>query len=82
MRVPWAPLKTRKFEEAMASLKFELLSASDAASLLNVHPRTLWRWRNEGVGPKFIPVGRQIYYSAESLSEWLQKQEVTPCREH
>ena len=70
------------FVRFIVSIKLEdLLPAQEVASKLNVHPRTLWRWRNEGVGPSYVAVGRQIYYTRESIAVWLRSQEVTPCRE-
>jgi predicted DNA-binding transcriptional regulator AlpA len=60
---------------------FEFLSPDQVAEMLGLHPRTLWRWRNEGRGPNYIPIGRKTYYSLESVQAWLRSQEVQPCRE-
>lgn len=35
----------------------KLLTAEQMATLLQVHPATLWRWRAKGVGPAFIRMG-------------------------
>ncbi|KJS25070.1 MAG: hypothetical protein VR75_12470 [Hyphomonadaceae bacterium BRH_c29] len=59
----------------------QFLPPQEVANMLGVHPRTLWRWRTEGIGPRYIPIGRKTYYSRESISEWLRSQEVQPCRE-
>jgi hypothetical protein len=37
-----------------------------------VSPRTFQRWRQRGVGPKFLRVGNQIRYRKEDLDRWLE----------
>ena len=47
-----------------------------ASAYLNVSPRTMERWRYEGVGPAFIRVGGsdkgKVLYSEEDLNNYLQ----------
>ena len=40
----------------------ELLSAVDTASELHQQPNTLACWRNQGKGPAYVKVGRQVFY--------------------
>lgn len=47
------------------------------AKILNVHPGTLRRWRNEGRGPRFVAIGpRMIRYTLEAADEWLARHEA------
>jgi excisionase family DNA binding protein len=50
----------------------ELLTSRDAARLLNVGERTLWRWSRSGQCPAPVPLpGRTIRFSRRDLLEWL-----------
>ena len=40
-----------------AVLPVELLTPTEKAKELKVHPVTLYRWRQAGVGPEFVRVG-------------------------
>jgi hypothetical protein len=52
----------------------------DTAEELNVSVRTLRKWRQLGIGPAYIEVGRQIHYGDESRTAWLRSREVQPVR--
>ena len=40
-----------------------LISEKEAATLLNMNPKTLYRWRRNGVAPKYVklPTGSILY---------------------
>lgn len=45
---------------------------NDAARLLHLSPRTLQRYRQTGVGPKFVRRGRRgIGYTHEAIENWI-----------
>jgi len=50
-----------------------LLSAAQAAQLLNLHPNTLLLWAREGRVP-CLRLGRRVAFRASSLNEWLSEQ--------
>ena len=50
-----------------------LLSASQAAPLLNIHPGTLLLWAREGRIP-CLHVGRRVAFRASALNDWLVEQ--------
>jgi hypothetical protein len=55
----------------------ELLSTKSAARYLSdpSYPlafRTLERWRLEGKGPKFVKVGRKVFYRRQDLDAYLE----------
>jgi hypothetical protein len=52
----------------------ELIAATAAAKLLHVRPATLTCWRYEERGPRFVKVGRFVFYRRADLSEWLAAQ--------
>ena len=51
-----------------------LLTRTDAAELLSVHPRTIWNLTRKGILP-VIRVGGQLRYSPDSLREWMASRE-------
>ena len=59
-----------------ASAQHKLLRQADAASLLNVSPRTLEGWRYRGEGPKYcILSAKCIRYRSVDLLSWLEARE-------
>ena len=59
----------------------ELLTATQAARLLQVHTNTLSRWRQRDTGPAFIKFEgpRGVRYRRRDLELWLQQQTQTPA---
>lgn len=53
---------------------------SETAEELNVSVRTLRKWRQIGIGPPYVEVGRQIHYGDDSRAAWLKSREVQPIR--
>jgi hypothetical protein len=45
-----------------------LLSVSEAALLLNLHPGTLNNWRSKGRGPDFVKIGSTIGYEPDAIA--------------
>jgi excisionase family DNA binding protein len=57
----------------MSSAFEALLSAAQAAPLLNLHPGTLLSWARQGRVP-CLHVGRRVAFRASALNEWLAEQ--------
>ena len=55
-----------------------LLTPRKAAGTMGVAEQTLAQWRSQGVGPKYIRVGRLIRYSAEDIAAFLKSRTVRP----
>lgn len=53
------------------------LTTAEAAKALQVTPRTLQRWRREGVGPAYLRMEGRIYYTTEFLDAYLASLTVT-----
>ena len=45
----------------------------DAARLLGVSTRTLFNWRVDGRGPRFVRIGARILYGTDELRRWLDR---------
>lgn len=56
----------------------EVLTPTEAASLLKVPARTLDSWRNRRTGPRFHRVGRHVRYLRADVLEWLDAQVGDP----
>lgn len=54
----------------------DLLSTKEASKYLKIDSNTLWTWRDQRKGPRFIRVGRLIKYSREDLDAYLKKNTV------
>jgi predicted DNA-binding transcriptional regulator AlpA len=49
-------------------------SEREAARILNLAPRSLQRYRQSGIGPKFVRIGqRRIGYTDEAIAAWLEQ---------
>jgi predicted DNA-binding transcriptional regulator AlpA len=51
-----------------------LIPAAQAPKYIGLKKQTLARRRHEGVPPRFIRLGRRVYYRASDLREWIQSQ--------
>ncbi|HLW54413.1 MAG TPA: helix-turn-helix domain-containing protein [Candidatus Angelobacter sp.] len=55
----------------------EMMNQAGAATFLNVPPRTLERWRLEGVGPQWIKLGHgkrgAVRYHRRALLEYIRQ---------
>lgn len=54
-----------------------LLTADDVASVLGIPTATLANWRYQGLGPRYLRIGRHVRYEAADLKAWLQGQRVS-----
>lgn len=59
----------------------DLLDTPEASQVVRHSPRTLIRWRNEGIGPPYVKLGRKVLYRRDALRNWIQQREHTPVRE-
>jgi predicted DNA-binding transcriptional regulator AlpA len=51
-----------------------LHSEPEAARILKLAPRSLQRYRQSGIGPKFVRIGqRRIGYTDEAIAAWLEQ---------
>jgi predicted DNA-binding transcriptional regulator AlpA len=48
-----------------------LLTQTEAAEYLRLSPRSLERWRVEGIGPRYSKLGKRIVYLARDLEQWV-----------
>lgn len=53
----------------------DLLTEEETAVVLRVSRKTLERWRSVGGGPRFVKVGRRVYYRQPTLEEYLTARE-------
>ena len=54
-----------------------VVTDDEAPAAIKSTKRTMARWRAEGVGPKFIKVGRKVVYRMSDLDDWLTQQTRT-----
>jgi predicted DNA-binding transcriptional regulator AlpA len=57
----------------------ELVSSEKAAEALGVKTQTLANWRSEKQGPRYVKVGRLVYYRRPDISAWLASQIRDPA---
>jgi hypothetical protein len=55
-----------------------LLPEEDAARELKVKPQTMAAWRYRGIGPRYIKVGKLVFYTPSFLREYIQGRVVQP----
>ncbi len=59
-----------------------LISAEQAASILNISPSTLAKMRLSGVSPRFIKLGRRVAYRPSDLEAWIEAQSFQSTSEY
>ena len=59
----------------------DYLPQDELAKQLDVHPRTVERWRRLGIGPPVTWKGREPIYNLESIRTWLRSREQRMPRE-
>lgn len=50
-----------------------VLSEETAAEMLHLSPRTLQRFRVEGRGPKFVKLGKRVFYREQDLEDYVNR---------
>jgi hypothetical protein len=81
-------LRTRAMERPGAArgppspLLADYLSEHEAAPELRQKLRTLRLWRQQGIGPSWIKIGKLVFYSRSGLLAWLASLERQPVREN
>ena len=50
----------------------ELLTTAEAARLLNVGERTLWRWSRSGIAPAPLRIGGTVRFNRRTLTDWIE----------
>lgn len=51
-----------------------LISAKTARVRLGVGETTLWRWRRDGIGPRWCKMGRRTMYDLDSVEAFIREQ--------
>lgn len=54
-----------------------LLNTGEAAMFLRLRPQTLESWRVQGRPPKFLKIGRLVYYEVAELERFIDQ-----CQRH
>ncbi len=50
----------------------KLLTPEQTATLLNLSPKTLARWRWAGQGPRFIKIGGCVRYAESDIQDFIK----------
>lgn len=64
----------------MTSTSFRFVSEAELSKMIDIKPKTLQRWRLQGIGPKFRKLGNAnakrspIRYDLAAVEAWLQAQ--------
>ncbi|PJI42630.1 MAG: DNA-binding protein [Rhizobium sp.] len=59
-----------------------LISAEQAASILNISPSTLAKMRLSGVSPRFVKLGRRVAYKPSDIEAWIEAQSYQSTSEY
>lgn len=54
----------------------ELLQTAEAAPEINMSAFWLHKERSQGRGPRYIRIGRKVFYRRSDLQEWLEQRYV------
>lgn len=54
-----------------------LIGIEELAEYLDLPVKTLYKWRQEGVGPASVRVGRHVRYFVSDVQDWLLDQRTS-----
>jgi hypothetical protein len=57
-----------------------LISSEQTAGILHVGAQSLATWRCKGRGPRFVKIGRAVFYRESAIKNWLKGQERDPAQ--
>lgn len=57
--------------------EIRLLTQEELAEYLGLSKPTLQRWRREGYGPKYLRIGKHVYYKEVDVLAWIEEQRET-----
>ena len=60
----------------MATLQKSYFTDVEVAEYLGIQSQTLRKWRAQGQGPKYVPLGRSIRYRLADVDAWLESHAV------
>lgn len=49
----------------------DILTDNELAAALDVSLKTLKHWRAQGQGPKYVRLGRGVFYRRKDITEWI-----------
>jgi hypothetical protein len=67
-------------EDSMPPILEGYLSEQETAAAIHKTPRTLQSWRQQGVGPAYIKIGKTVFYEHAALLIWLKALQTQPVR--
>jgi excisionase family DNA binding protein len=59
-----------------ATTREPLLTATEVAAMLGIPTSTLANWRYQGLGPRYLRIGRHVRYLVEDVDDWIRTQRV------
>ena len=51
-----------------------LIAAAQVPEFIGIQRQTMAKWRCDGAGPKFVRLGRRVFYRSSDLREWIDAQ--------
>jgi predicted DNA-binding transcriptional regulator AlpA len=51
-----------------------LIRAADVPSYVGIARQTMSRWRHEGNPPRYVRLGRRVFYRSGDLRDWIRSQ--------
>ena len=53
-----------------------LLRVEQVAVYLDISPKTLEKWRNQGRGPDYVKIGSLVRYQQSAVERWIEAKTV------
>ncbi len=50
----------------------QLMTLREVATLVQVPPKTIYRWRSLGQGPPGLRIGRHVRFRREDVEAWIE----------